>query len=113
MHESDFLAEIGLTGREMPGRARWIMRTSEPLNRISASARLDVDRYFSQIEFGVYEHVSGETSCTSARVAWDPATGAITLNDGAERIFERFCETVRIMVLDELTPATADDDRIT
>lgn len=106
MDQHQFLSEVGLTVLEIPMRARWIMAKCSP--GFNASARLDLDPEAGQVEFGVYESAPGDATYISGRAQFDRETGVLTLNNEAETIFERFCETVRLMKLDELTPAGVD-----
>lgn len=108
MDQLQFLASINLGVREIPGRVRWVLAESSP--GISANARLDLDPESGQVEFGIYESSPGDVTYVSGRAEFDRETGMLTLNDEAEAIFERFSETVRLMTLDELTPADVDQE---
>ncbi|MEX3917928.1 hypothetical protein AB4Y43_17050 [Paraburkholderia sp. BR10872] len=109
MDRVQFLSEIGLghrmdlrTAEHIPTRIRWIMPGNGAAG-FTASARLDYSEDFAQIEFGIYEHVAGESSYMSGRAEVDAERGAIDLSIDAAWLFDRFCETVRLMELDELT----------
>ena len=92
MFVSEFMAEIGLAGTDIPSRVTWSMETSGA----TATARLDRDG--AQVEFGVYETLEGESTVTSGVALLQSGSGEIHFRDEAdEMFFERFAETVRLM----------------
>ena len=109
MDRVQFLSEIGLGHRmdlrsadHIPTRIRWIMPGNGAAGVI-ASARLDYSEDFEQIEFGIYESIAGESSYMSGSAQVDTESGAIELSIDVATLFDRFCETVRLMQLDEIT----------
>lgn len=109
MNRVQFLSEIGLGNRmdlraadHIPARIRWILPRTDS-SGFTASARLDYSEDFEEIEFGVYESIAGESSYMSGRAQVDAESDAIELSIDVAGLFDRFCETVRLMKLDELT----------
>ncbi|WP_050451638.1 hypothetical protein [Candidatus Burkholderia verschuerenii] len=96
MFVSEFMAEIGLAGTDIPPRVTWSMETSDS----TAIARLDRDG--AQVEFGVYETLEGESTVATGIALLQSGSDEILFRDEADEVFfERFAETVRLMRLEQ------------
>jgi hypothetical protein len=100
MTKTEFFSALNLTPDNDVPVVRWSMNPTGP---VTASARLDAigDDKAERYEFGVYEAIDGETYQVTGRATISP-TGDVRFDDDRdEAVFERFAETVRLMVRDE------------
>jgi len=95
-----FLSAVGLSGTSLPAMTRWSMLECE----FPATARLDHEPGSEVIELGIYETVDGETIPSAIVARFDRESGAVEFKDEEdEAFFDRFCETVRLMVIEPVT----------
>ncbi|MBC8641680.1 hypothetical protein IAG25_33175 [Caballeronia sp. EK] len=100
MTKNEFFAALDLVPDDDMSVVRWTMNPTGP---VTASARLDaiVDGNAEQYEFGVYETLDGETLYVTGRASIKPSGDVRFLDDRDENLFERFAETIRMMVREE------------
>ena len=100
MTKNEFFAALQLVPDDDVPVVRWSMNPQGP---VTASARLDAigDENAEQYEFGVYEAIDGETLYVTGRASITSSGDVRFHDDRDEATFERFAETVRLMVRDE------------
>jgi hypothetical protein len=100
MTKNEFFAALDLAPDDDISVVRWSMNPTGP---VAASARLDAigDGNAEQYEFGVYETLDGETLYVTGRAFIKPSGDVRFPDDRDENMFERFAETVRMMVREE------------
>jgi hypothetical protein len=100
MTKTEFFAALDLVPDDDMSVVRWSMNPTGP---VTATARLDAigDGNAEQYEFGVYETIDGETLYVTGRASIKPSGDVRFLDDRDENMFERFAETIRMMVRDE------------
>lgn len=100
MTRDEFFAALDLVPDGAMSVVRWTMNPTGP---VTASARLDAigDGSAEQYEFGVYEALDGETLYITGRAIIKPSGDVRFPDDRDENLFERFAETIRMMVREE------------
>ena len=99
MTKNEFFAALSLEpDHGVP--VRWSMNPKGP---VTATARLDAidDGNAEQYEFGVYETIDGETLYVTGRASINPSGDVRFFDDRDESTFDRFAETIHMMVRDE------------
>ncbi|WP_420213570.1 hypothetical protein ACN8ZM_40920 (plasmid) [Burkholderia aenigmatica] len=96
MFVTEFMAEIGLIGTDIPSRVTWSMDAP------GATITARLDREGERVEFGIYEALDGESNVTSGVALLQAGSGELHFRDEVdEMFFERFAETIRLMRVEQ------------
>lgn len=96
MFVTEFMAEIGVVGTDIPARVTWSMDAP------GATVTARLEREGERVEFGVYEALDGESNVTSGVALLQAGSGELHFRDEAdEMFFERFAETIRLMRVEQ------------